>query len=66
MEFLLVVVHIHDLVDFVSQEAILAGRNAGLYVTVNGPPTDNIRLIPGENVAYCLPQKISIVIIPFV
>ncbi|EDZ91806.1 NAD(P)/FAD-dependent oxidoreductase [Limnospira fusiformis KN01] len=53
------VVHIHDLVDFVSQEAILAGRNAGLYVTKNRPPTDNIRLIPGENVAYCVPQTIS-------
>lgn len=52
------VVHIHDLVDFVSQEAILAGRNAGLYVTGNRPPTD-IRLIPGENVAYCVPQTIS-------
>ncbi|MET0113914.1 MAG: pyridine nucleotide-disulfide oxidoreductase, partial [Limnospira maxima] len=43
----------------VSQEAILAGRNAGLYVTKNRPPTDNIRLIPGENVAYCVPQTIS-------
>ncbi|MBD2574331.1 NAD(P)/FAD-dependent oxidoreductase [Arthrospira platensis] len=53
------VVHIHDLVDFVSQEAILAGRNAGFYVTGNRPPTDNIRLIPGENVAYCVPQTIS-------
>ncbi|MFO7032027.1 pyridine nucleotide-disulfide oxidoreductase [Limnospira fusiformis CCALA 023] len=53
------VVHIHDLVDFVSQEAILAGRHAGFYVTGNRPPTDNIRLIPGENVAYCVPQTIS-------
>lgn len=53
------VVHIHDLVDFVSQEALLAGKNAGLYVTENRPPTDNIRLIPGENVAYCVPQTIS-------
>lgn len=53
------VVHIHDLVDFVSQEALLAGRNAGLYATQNRPPADNIRLIPGENVAYCVPQTIS-------
>lgn len=53
------VVHIHDLVDFVSQEARLAGRNAGLYVQGKRPPADNIRLIPGENVAYCVPHTIS-------
>lgn len=53
------VLHIHDLVDFVSSEAHLAGRNAGLYVTEKLPPPDNIRLIPGQNVAYCLPHSIS-------
>jgi NADPH-dependent 2,4-dienoyl-CoA reductase/sulfur reductase-like enzyme len=53
------VVHIHDLVDFVSQEARLAGHNAGLYVQGKRPPADNIRLIPGENVAYCVPHTIS-------
>jgi len=53
------VVHIHDLVDFVSQEALLAGRNAGLYATQQQPPEDNIRLVPGENVAYCVPHTIS-------
>jgi NADPH-dependent 2,4-dienoyl-CoA reductase/sulfur reductase-like enzyme len=53
------VVHIHDLVDFVSQEARLAGRNAGWYVQDRRPPADNIRLIPGDNVAYCVPHTIS-------
>lgn len=53
------VVHIHDLVDFVSQESLLAGRNAGLYVTGERPPVDNVRLSPGENVAYCVPHTIS-------
>jgi NADPH-dependent 2,4-dienoyl-CoA reductase/sulfur reductase-like enzyme len=53
------VVHIHDLVDFVSQESLLAGRNAGLYITGNRPPADNIRLVPGENVAYCVPHTLS-------
>jgi hypothetical protein len=52
-------VHIHDLVDFVSQEAALAGAAAGYYVTGQAPPPDNIRLIPGENVAYCVPQTIT-------
>ncbi|MBT3358154.1 MAG: FAD-dependent oxidoreductase [Rhodospirillales bacterium] len=53
------VVHIHDLVDFVSQESLLAGRGAGEYVTGDHPPVDNIRLSPGENVAYCVPHTIS-------
>ena len=53
------VVHIHDLVDFVSQESLLAGRHAGLAITGRRPPVDNIRLAPGENVAYCVPHTIS-------
>lgn len=53
------VVHIHDLVDFVTQEALLAGRHAGLSVIGTRPPADNIRLIPGDNVAYCVPHTIS-------
>ncbi len=53
------VVHIHDLVDFVSQESLLAGRGAGEYVTGNRRPADNIRLVPGDNIAYCLPHTIS-------
>lgn len=53
------VVHVHDLVDFVSQEALLAGRSAGDYVTGHRPPADNIRLVPGDNVAYCVPHTLS-------
>ncbi len=52
-------VHIHDLVDYVADEAYLAGRGATQFVTGKAPPADNIRLIPGENVAYCVPQTIS-------
>ncbi len=53
------VVHIHDLVDFVSQESHLAGIHAGQYVLGQRKPADNVRLIPGENVAYCVPHTIS-------
>jgi NADPH-dependent 2,4-dienoyl-CoA reductase/sulfur reductase-like enzyme len=53
------VVHIHDLVDFVSQESMLAGSAAGDYVTGHRPPADNIRLVPGDNVAYCVPHTLS-------
>lgn len=53
------VVHIHDLADFACEEALLAGHNAGWYVAGQHAPADNIRLIPGENVAYCVPHTIS-------
>ena len=48
------VVHIHDIVDFVTQEALLAGRSAAQSLTGAQPPGDNVRLIPGDNVAYCV------------
>jgi thioredoxin reductase len=53
------VVHIHDLVDFVSQEAELAGRCAAEYAQGKTRPGDNISLVPGENIAYCVPHTIS-------
>ena len=53
------VVHIHDLVDFVSAEAALAGRAAGLHATGRPEPIDNIRLVPATNVSYCVPQTVS-------
>jgi NADPH-dependent 2,4-dienoyl-CoA reductase/sulfur reductase-like enzyme len=53
------VVHIHDLVDFVSQEALLAGSCAGEFATGRARPADNIRLVPGTNVASIVPHTIS-------
>ena len=53
------VVHIHDLVDFVSAEAELAGTHAGRYATGVQPPDDNVRLQPAANVAYCVPHTVS-------
>ena len=53
------VVHIHDLVDFVSQESLLAGENAGRFVTGRRPPADNVRLSAGINVASIVPHTIS-------
>ena len=53
------VVHIHDLVDFVSAEAALAGTHAGRYATGVQPPDDNVRLQPAANVAYCVPHTVS-------
>lgn len=53
------VVHIHDLVDHVSDEAALAGRHAALAAVGKAPPADNIRLVPGDNVVSCVPHTIS-------
>lgn len=53
------VVHINDLVDWVSEEALLAGRSAGQFVTGDLPPADNIRLLPGENVAQVVPHSVA-------
>jgi hypothetical protein len=53
------VVHIHDLVDFVSEEAELAGRHAGRFAMGLVPPDDNVRLQPAANVAYCVPHTVS-------
>ncbi len=53
------VVHIHDLVDYVTAEAALAGRQAGDWMCGARPPADNLRLVPGDNVAYCVPQTLS-------
>jgi NADPH-dependent 2,4-dienoyl-CoA reductase/sulfur reductase-like enzyme len=53
------IVHIHDLVDFVSQEAEIAGAAAGRYALGALPASDNVRLVPGENVTYCVPHTLA-------
>ncbi len=53
------VVHIHDLVDFVTQESLLAGESAARFVTGRRRPADNIRLVAGSNVASVVPHTIS-------
>ena len=53
------VVHIHDLVDFVSAEAALAGGHAGRFAMGAPPGQDNVQLQPGANVAYCVPHTVN-------
>lgn len=54
------VLHVHDLVDFVSMEAERAGRSAALYVAgklaLSGK---EIPVKPGKNVRYVVPQRIK-------
>ena len=49
--------HVHDVVDFVSQEARLAGRSAALYLKneINNDEK-KISIKPGNNISYVLPQ----------
>jgi thioredoxin reductase len=53
------VLHVHDLVDFVSEESLRAGRFAGEVATGLRRPGDNISLQAGENIASCVPQSLS-------
>ena len=54
------VLQVHDLVDYVSQEAERAGRSAAQYVKTGG---ENLRSVPtqaGFGVRYVLPQRVHI------
>ena len=54
------VVHVHDLVDHVSESGEIAGRSAGRFVVGNLARKKNrIRLRAGRNVRYVVPQVVS-------
>ena len=56
------VLHVHDLVDFVSEEAAAAGKNAAAYVKGENPEEREgreIRLNPMEGVRYTVPATIN-------
>ena len=50
------VLHVHDLVDFVSQEAALAGRQAASYLQAPSPAGRTVAVKPGPGVRYVVPQ----------
>ena len=53
------VVHVHDLVDFVSGESDLAGASAAAYV-LKGEASDAVvfDIVPGNGVGYTVPQRV--------
>ncbi len=53
------VLQVHDLVDFVSEEAEIAGRGAAEYVRCGAHPRDGVSVEAGRGVSYVLPQKID-------
>jgi NADPH-dependent 2,4-dienoyl-CoA reductase/sulfur reductase-like enzyme len=56
------VLHVHDLVDFVTTESYNAGKNAVLYVKENGSlnRATSINIEATEGVRYTVPQSINI------
>ena len=54
--------HVHDLVDFVSEEAAAAGKNASMYVQEGESASEQgrkIKLRPLEGVRYTVPETIN-------
>jgi thioredoxin reductase len=52
--------HVHDLVDYVSDEGKLAGLKAAHFINSGVKETSLIRVVNGEGIAYALPQLINI------
>ena len=54
------VLHVHDLVDYVSQEAAVAGRNAAAFVAGNlDEEVGEIPLVATDGIRYTVPQSID-------
>lgn len=52
------VVHVHDLVDFVTAESMKAGAAAAAYALGRRATVRTLDIIPGEGVNYTVPQKL--------
>ncbi|MBM7556128.1 NAD(P)/FAD-dependent oxidoreductase [Halanaerobacter jeridensis] len=54
------VLHVHDLVDWVTEESLVAGKTAANYLQGGIDKREQeIEVNPGENVGYIVPQKIT-------
>lgn len=54
------VVQVHDLVDWVSREAELAGRSAAAFADKGRlKPAGGVKVVPGESIRYVVPHTIS-------
>lgn len=53
------VLHVHDLVDYVSEEAALAGRNAARYIQGEASVSDHtVEITPVDGVRYTVPRYV--------
>jgi hypothetical protein len=53
------VLHVHDLVDYVSEEAVIAGESAVAYLRGESGSRADIRLVTDGRVRYTVPQRIT-------
>lgn len=53
------VLHVHDLVDFVSMESEKLAEHAAEYIQKGSLPKCEIRICPGENINHTVPQRAS-------
>ena len=53
------VLHVHDLVDYVSEESEIAGKAAAAYVSGSAPAGRSISLTTDGKVRYTVPQRIT-------
>jgi NADPH-dependent 2,4-dienoyl-CoA reductase/sulfur reductase-like enzyme len=53
------VVHVHDLVDFVSEEAVLAGKGAAKYVKGTLDTEVTFTTANGDGIGYVVPQQVA-------
>ena len=53
------VLHVHDLVDYVSEEAELAGKNAAEYINNKIQPQINLKIVADGKVRYTVPQIVT-------
>lgn len=55
------VLHVHDLVDYVTQESVLAGKSAALYAGAKEQnPGSTLTVSPGNGIRYTVPQRIRV------
>ncbi len=54
------VLHVHDLVDFVTEEAQNAGRNAALYLNGTSAKAKTVQVLNGNGITYTVPQLINL------
>ena len=52
------VLHIHDVADFASHEGFEAGAFAARFARDELPAAGKVRVTPGVNIRYCLPQSL--------
>lgn len=53
------VLHVHDLVDYVSEEAAIAGKSAAAYIKGDYSPAEAIPVKTDGKVRYTVPQKLT-------